>query len=142
VGLRLDHRMGSAADAGFSARRNFSDPLVVNNVVADGPAEKAGLQVGDTVLSINDKPVGRDVAAMIAAMKPGDVVRVKITRRGAMHELKLTLGNREQDQYLLVDLDNITPQQRARRAVWLRTSPSRAGAATPAAPASPLGSAR
>lgn len=58
---------------------------LVTSVVANGPASKAGIQVGDQILSVNGKTVdaSNDLAAMIQALKPGDTVTLSIQKKGA-----------------------------------------------------------
>jgi predicted metalloprotease with PDZ domain len=121
VGLRLLQATNTVADAGFVASRNFDGPLAVAEVTADSAAEKAGLQVGDTVLEIDGKPAGQGYAQEIAGLNSGDTITVKIrARRGGERELRWKVGSREEKSYELKDLENITAEQRARRAAWLK----------------------
>jgi hypothetical protein len=57
----------------------------------------------------------------MSLLTPGDTVTVKIrSRHGVERELKWKVGSHEEISYELKDLENITPEQRARRAAWLR----------------------
>jgi serine protease Do len=60
----------------------------------DGPAVKAGIQSGDVITTVNDKPVAdaRDLARKIGGMAPGATVKVGIVRGGSEKTLSLTLG--------------------------------------------------
>ena len=51
----------------------------------DGPAVKAGIQSGDVITAVNDKPVAdaRDLARKIGGMAPGATVKLGIVRGGA-----------------------------------------------------------
>jgi predicted metalloprotease with PDZ domain len=121
VGLRLLQGTNTVADAGFVASRNFDGPMTVAGVTAGSPAEKAGLQVGDTVLEIDGKPAGQGYSQEIAGLNSGDTITVKVrARRGAERELKWKAGSREEVSYELKDLEKITAEQRARRAAWLK----------------------
>jgi S1-C subfamily serine protease len=53
----------------------------VVGVVSGGPAEAAGLQPGDVITAIDGTPVVRpnDIAAIVLAHKPGQVVTVDYT---------------------------------------------------------------
>ncbi|MFZ0773587.1 MAG: PDZ domain-containing protein [Candidatus Sulfotelmatobacter sp.] len=121
VGLRLMEGKTAAADAGFVASRNFDGPMTVAAVTAGGEAELAGLQVGDTILEINGGTAGQESSQQIARLNPGDTVTVKARgRRGGERELKWKVGSREEITYELKDMENVTAEQRARRAAWLR----------------------
>ena len=121
VGLHLAAATATVADAGFIASRNFDGPMVVGEVTAGGAAEEAGLQTGDTILEINGNAVGQESADTILAMTPGESITVKVhPRRGVEHELKWKIGSRQEISYELKDLDNITAEQRAARAAWLK----------------------
>ena len=121
VGLHLVERKSTVADGGFSASRNFDGPMIVATVTGGSEAERAGLQPGDTILEINGSIVEQDSAAAIAALAPGDTITVKTrTRRGEERELKWKAGSRDEISFELHDVENITAQQRAHRAAWLK----------------------
>ena len=42
----------------FGARVSIGTPLVVRKLDADGPAERGGLKIGDTILGVNGQPAG------------------------------------------------------------------------------------
>jgi predicted metalloprotease with PDZ domain len=121
VGLRLVEGKSTKADAGFVASRNFDGPMTVAAVTAGSTAEGAGLRVGDTILEINGKTVEQESSQEITRLNPGDTITVKIrARRGGDRELRWKVGSHEETSYDLGDLENITPQQRVRRAAWLK----------------------
>ena len=66
----------------------------VGGIIANGPAAKAGLREGDTIVQINDQPVRDpdDVSAVVNARRPGDEVRVVVERGGERRTLTVTLG--------------------------------------------------
>jgi S1-C subfamily serine protease len=70
---------------GFYAMENDEDELVIGGIADGGPAEKAGLQVGDEILAINDHPVS-DLASvwkhLWEAGPPGTRVAVRVRRDG------------------------------------------------------------
>jgi predicted metalloprotease with PDZ domain len=121
VGLRVVERTNPIADAGFVASQNFDGPMTVAGVTAGSEAEHAGLQAGDTILEINGKIAGQETSAEMARVNPGDNIAVKVRgRRGAERELKFKVGSREEVSYELKDMETITPEQRTRRAAWLK----------------------
>jgi predicted metalloprotease with PDZ domain len=120
VGLRLIEGKSSVADAGFIASRNFDGPMIAS-VTAGSEAERAGLQTGDTILEINGKTAGDEFFQEIAQISAGDTIVVKVRgRRGADRELKWKVGTRDEISHELRDADNVTTEQLARRAAWLK----------------------
>jgi len=128
VGLYLVEAKNTVGDAGFAASRNFDGPMIVEAVTANSDAERTGLQTGDTILEINGRSVGQEASEEIAALASGDTVTLKVrSRRGGERELKWKVGARDEVTYELKDMDNISAEQRARRAAWLagEAQPSR-----------------
>ena len=120
VGLHLTQRVITLADPGFSAARHFGAPPSVLAVFAEGEAKRAGLAVGDTILEINSQAAPPDVNQAIALMHPGETIRMVVRRGANDRKLQWKLGQKEEVEFELKDVDNITPQQKARRAAWLR----------------------
>jgi predicted metalloprotease with PDZ domain len=121
VGLCVIEGLNTEADPGFTASRNFDGPMSVTAVSLGGEAARAGLQVGDTILEIQGKPAGQELRQTLARMNPGDSITLKVRgRRSGERELKWKLGSRQEISYELKDLDNVTPEQRTRRAAWLK----------------------
>ena len=121
VGLRVAEGKNTVADAGFVASRNFDGPMTVAAVSAGSEAERAGLQVGNTILEINGNAAGQESAQEIERLAPGDTITLKISaRRGGERELKWKVGSREEISYELKDVENVTAEQRARRVAWLK----------------------
>jgi S1-C subfamily serine protease len=66
----------------------------VGDVVANGPAAKAGLRKGDRIVEIAGTPVHEpdDVSAAVNARRPNDQVRVIVERSGERRTLTVKLG--------------------------------------------------
>src|SRR4051794_30248190 len=79
---------------GVSTQAAATGGATVGDVVAGGPAAKAGLQRGDVIVSIGGAGVSGpdDVAAAVNARKPGDKVAVVVERGGNRRTLNVTLG--------------------------------------------------
>ncbi len=60
----------------------------------DGPAVKAGVEAGDVIATVDDKPVldARDLARKISGMPPGASVKLGIVRKGERKIISVTLG--------------------------------------------------
>jgi S1-C subfamily serine protease len=81
---------------GIAIAADAEGRTVVRSVAPDSGAEKAGLQVGDVLVSIDDKPIESFGALMeaVQAHKVGDRVRVALERGGAQQTVEVTLGPR------------------------------------------------
>jgi predicted metalloprotease with PDZ domain len=121
VGLRVEQVTNTVPDAGFAASRNFDGPMSVGAISPGGEAEHAGLQVGDTILELQGKPAGQESRQELARLNPGDTLTVKVRgRRGGERELSWKVGGRSEISYEVKDLAQVTAEQRARRAAWLK----------------------
>ncbi|MBO0911826.1 MAG: M61 family metallopeptidase [Acidobacteria bacterium] len=119
VGLRVIAPEVVVADPGFQAVRSFDEPPAVVEVEPGSQAERAGLKPGDLIIEINGEPAGRDFTRTVARLAPDSSLKLRVTRGGAAHELKWTLGRRNQLVFRLEDEPSITAEKRARRTRWL-----------------------
>ena len=133
VGLHVEAATITVPDPGFIASRNFDGPMSVVAITPDSEAQHAGLQAGDSIVELQGQPAGQESRQELARMNPGDRLSVKVqSRRGGERQLKWKVGGRNETKYEVKDLDQVSAEQRARRAAWLRgeaQSDSGAGAA-------------
>jgi S1-C subfamily serine protease len=76
----------------------YTDGLHVAAVIAGGPADKAGLKVGDVIKEVDNVQVNRGDDFMIyleTYKSPGDTISLTIDRGGSMITKMLTLGIRQ-----------------------------------------------
>jgi len=75
---------------------------LVGDVFPGEPADKAGIKTGDVILEIAEKPVGdsHELLRVVAALKVGSVVTVKVLRDGTEASLRLTVAERKERQDL------------------------------------------
>jgi len=95
------------------------DGPVVNVVTAGSPADLAGLQVNDTIRSIDGEPVTspEDFALMLAEIKPGMDVQLAV-QRGGSQNLSLTATTTKMPMQIIrpTDPELLTEQELKRRA--------------------------
>ncbi|MDG2525016.1 DegQ family serine endoprotease [Stenotrophomonas sp. HITSZ_GD] len=72
---------------------------LVNSLVADSPAGKAGVEVGDVIRSVNGTAINAasDLPPMIGVMPPGTKVRLGILRDGKPKDITVTLTTLDSD---------------------------------------------
>ena len=125
VGLELNQAPIRNAYAGFTSSLNFGPTAFVVSVDSGSEAEKAGLRPGDVILSANGQQPGADLDQQIAALEPGSSLRLRVSTRNRVHEIKIKLAERGDTQYEFDDLPGATPQDLARRSAWIRGNSER-----------------
>ncbi len=87
-----DEKLPVDQGAKIEADPTSNDPAIV----ADGPADKGGVQNGDIITKINDVTIDtlHPLDAVLSQFSPGDTVTLTILRDGATKTLKVTLGVR------------------------------------------------
>ncbi|MGV8919317.1 MAG: Do family serine endopeptidase AlgW [Pseudomonas sp.] len=70
--------------------------IVVAGIFRDGPSQKAGLQLGDVILSIDGEAAGDGRRSMnqVARTKPGDKIAIEVMRNGKQLTLTAEVGLR------------------------------------------------
>lgn len=68
--------------------------ILVGAVTLDGPAEHAGLFVGDILISVNNKPATSAIEVMdqIAEIRPGTSIPLVVLRQGQRQNITLTVS--------------------------------------------------
>lgn len=76
--------------------------VLVADVVRGSPAEEAGLQSGDVIVSVHGVPVGStdELQTEIMYRAPGEVVQLEIVRDGERPTISVTLGERPSEEEL------------------------------------------
>ena len=118
VGLKLGQENRIVADPGFRAARNFTPPLIVEDVYGDA-ARNAGLRSGDEIVAVDGRPPARSAEQQFLNSKPGTKVRLMLQSRGSRKEVELTLGEQSLNAYVLRQSPQVKSDQLARRRAWL-----------------------
>jgi serine protease Do len=70
---------------------------LVDDIIKDSPAEKAGIEAGDVILELDGKPVNssNDLQSLVAQRRAGDKVTLKIWRDGKAITKSVVLKKRD-----------------------------------------------
>jgi len=73
--------------------------VLVTEVIKDSPADLAGIEAGDTIISVDKEDISTEssLAELIKAHKPGDKVKLVISRDGKKKIFNLDLGENPGD---------------------------------------------
>lgn len=75
---------------------NQETGMLLVSVEPDSPAEKAGLLLGDTIVSIAGQPIRRfnELAAFLSGDRIGEQLLIRVVRSGQVQELSVVVGER------------------------------------------------
>ena len=81
----------TAASLGLGETRG----ALINEVTLDGPAARAGLKNGDTILTVNGDKIAdsRDLARRVAALSPNASAEIVVLRAGKEQQVAVRLGD-------------------------------------------------
>ena len=84
------------ANATPALSRVYGHGVTIAEVISGKPAEKAGLQTGDTITAVNGKPVksGDELVSIISNVKPGNKVDITYTRNGQQKQASVSVEDR------------------------------------------------
>ncbi len=93
--LGISVRMLSPAYA-QSIRSKRTTGVIIAEVFKNSPAEKAGLQKNDIILSVNRQRVRqpRGLSSIIAHLEPGVTMRMQIIRKNTIKTISIKISNR------------------------------------------------
>ena len=119
AGLRLVENTATYGSAGFATTANLGAAPEVTSVQPDSDAQRAGIVVGDRIITIDGRAADASFDSVIAEMSPGTVVHLHVQNRRAKRDVELTLGARTEVSSQLQDLPTVSPQQRLHRTAWI-----------------------
>ena len=85
-----------SADLARSLELSEPRGAIVTQVTEDGPAERAGVEQGDVILSLDGKPIdsANTLRNAVARLQPGTKVKLDLIRAGAKRSLTVALVER------------------------------------------------
>ena len=124
VGLSLVREQARQPfNAGIGLDWQDKGSLTIGVVHPNSPAEDAGLQEGDEIISLGKKNISREnFLVSLARYKQGDRVPITVKRDRKTIQTTLLLGAPERLEYRIDERKDATPQQQALRAAWLNGS--------------------
>jgi hypothetical protein len=82
-------------------------------------------------LTVDGRKPESDFYQRLARLGIGDTLHLRVRSGGGERDLQWQLTGREEVEFELKDVDNITPQQKARRAAWLKGESQLSGETRP-----------
>jgi Do/DeqQ family serine protease len=82
---------------GFGVKEK--EGVLVANVMPGGPAEAAGVRIGDVIVEFGDAPIREapDLQRRVASVTPGQPTEMKVIREGQQTTLRVTVGEMPSD---------------------------------------------
>jgi predicted metalloprotease with PDZ domain len=102
--------------------------IVVTGVEWGSPAARAGLSEGDEIVAVDGVRVGgagaadgagRTMGELLKDKKPGDKVKILVSRRGTIREIEVVLGKKPERSFAITPMLDPTPMQAAILKDWL-----------------------
>ncbi|HEX2271412.1 MAG TPA: PDZ domain-containing protein [Pyrinomonadaceae bacterium] len=120
AGLRLVKTQAREPfDAGLSLE--FEDDVaLIENVRNGSPAEDAGLQAADEIVSLGGRSPSKTWLKTLARYKPGDSIPIVVKRDRRTIKTNIVLKEPERFVYRIEEDSRATLEQKALRSAWLR----------------------
>jgi serine protease Do len=113
IGVQIQAVSKEEAEAfGLGAPRG----ALVNGIEKDGPAAKAGVEVGDIIVKADGKDVrsSNELPRIITAVRPGNKIALTVWRKGAQKELTVTVAEMKEDTATPARRSGPTPKEKGK----------------------------
>jgi len=127
AGLRLVRTVEERPSLGFLPVRSFDRPVEVESVEPNSHAQKAGVRRGDIVMKLNGKRLSGFLESQIAGMKPGQTIKLELSRHGRHVEVEYALESIQEESDRVEEDKHATPEQLRVREGWLAGTTSADG---------------
>lgn len=118
VGARLEQVFRDRVESPYFQNANPEDGLLITNVQAGSPAEKAGLVRGDILLEVNGQAVNSYAALQqaLSGLNPGDQVDLRVLHGDEVRSLSVNLEENPRSgatprAYLGIEIQGVQPSQ-------------------------------
>ena len=125
VGLFLDAEMASTPWAGLTPRQEAGG-LLAARVVRGGPAEQAGVMVGDELVALDQQRL-KSPDDLQRALRPDQSQTLLIARRSQLRSLELRPQAPQVERFQLKRVADATDAQLAAQQRWLLQQPAQVG---------------
>lgn len=123
AGLDVKEDRQVTSDLGFWPGHAPSSRLFsVATVEQGGPAESAGLEVGDDILSLNGQPFPHNLRSWLRNQAAGSTVSLRVRRNGNELQISFPLASSEEDRYWVTEDPHPTELERRIREGFLHGS--------------------
>jgi serine protease Do len=104
IGVQIQEVNAQMADA-FALDRPRG--ALVGQVIAGGPAQKAGVKTGDVILSVDGEPVERSaqLPGVISSIKPGNDAKLEVWRDGSSKYLNVKIEELQEEVQKVANRD-------------------------------------
>ncbi|HXY23384.1 MAG TPA: PDZ domain-containing protein [Candidatus Acidoferrum sp.] len=128
AGLELRSSERKRATLGFSMTREANGTIVVSSVDRDSNAVRAGLQVGDVIVSWNGGEIPRRPQRWVTEQSPGELLKLRIRRDEKESTIEFRLGEIKETFYQVTENSHASEKARRIREGLLRGETTRTAA--------------
>jgi len=85
-----------------------AEGALVDEPQAASPAAKAGIEAGDVITAVNNKPIkgSRELAQTIGMMAPGSKIKLSLVHKGEVKTTEITLGKMPNEKTASAEMTN------------------------------------
>jgi S1-C subfamily serine protease len=117
IGITFDLDLNAPWQAGVTV----APAMVISRVYEGSPAARVGLQVGDSIIRINQRLVSQEVVERLQAqLQPGSGVSFQIRRAGRLQNVALRADSRPSDEELEIPAPQMLYRVQSAQAVMLQ----------------------
>ena len=93
IGIKFNQGLSGAVNRVYG----FNNGVLVQQIQPGGPAEKAGIMVGDIITAVDGRAIkdGDDLVSEITSRRPGSAIRLGYLRDGKQADATVTIGDLE-----------------------------------------------